>query len=89
MYLNIAATTFAGWTNKVIADDVFKSHMLSIFGGYTGDKNRLLRLIDLAGYDKPFQDACKAFIVEPHTTPSPTMRLPIPYLGRPVCTYNC
>jgi hypothetical protein len=65
MYLNIAATTFAGWTNKVIADDVFKSHMLSIFGGYTGDKNRLLRLIDLAGYDKPFQETCKAFIVVP------------------------
>ena len=62
LYLNIAATNFTGWTGKVISDDVYRSHMRSIFSAYKGDRAHLLRLIDLAGYDKPFQDAYKEFL---------------------------
>lgn len=62
LYLNIAATNFAGWTMGVIPDPAYKSHMRSIFDAYKGDRSHLIRLIELMGYDKPFQDACKKFL---------------------------
>jgi hypothetical protein len=65
IYLNVPLTSFKLMKSGVVAEEDYKAHMTSFFASVRGDRDSLMRAIELPGYDQEFREECRRYLSLP------------------------
>jgi hypothetical protein len=62
-YLNIMLTSFRAAKAGVLPSKEHKTHLTSFFGSIHGDRDALLQLLELPGYEEEFRQECRKLLL--------------------------